>query len=84
MIKLFHTTKLFLYTIYKMALFTKNKVYCLEEIIGICNKNGLITVDCLKDENMISIEEEGSDCLFEFLKIEEDGFKLSWVDPNLF
>jgi len=61
-----------------MKIFTKDKSYSLPEIIGICNKNGLITVDCLKDENMISVEKEGADALFEFHKIGEDIFKLTW------
>lgn len=61
-----------------MEIFTKNKNYSLPEIINICNKNGLITVDCLKDENMVSVEKEGADALFEFHKIGEDLFKLTW------
>ena len=64
----------------EMVIFSKNKKYQLREIIDICNKNGLITVDCLKDENMISVEEEGADCLFEFLRIGDDIFKLSWLE----
>jgi len=62
-----------------MSIFTKTKNYSMQEIIDICNKNGLITVDCLKDENMISVEEEGADCLFEFYKIGNDIFKLNWL-----
>ncbi len=61
-----------------MGIFTKNKNYSLPEIINVCDKNSLITVDCLKDENMISVEKEGADCLFEFHKIGEDLFKLTW------
>jgi len=61
-----------------MKIFTKTKNYSLPEIISICDKNRLITVDCLKDENMISIEKEGEDALFEFHKIGEDIFKLTW------
>ena len=61
-----------------MKIFTKDKSYSLPEIIDVCDKNGLITVDCLKDENMISIEKEGEDALFEFHKIGEDIFKLTW------
>ena len=61
-----------------MEIFTKNKNYSLPEIINICDKNGLITVDCLKDENLISVEKEGADALFEFYKIGEDIFKLTW------
>ena len=60
-----------------MKIFTKDKSYSLPEIINICDKNGLITVDCLKDENMISVEKEGADAIFEFYKIGEDLFKLT-------
>jgi len=66
-----------------MNIFIKNKNYSLREIINICDKNGLITVDCLKDENMISVEEEGVDCLFEFHKISEDIFELTYADKFL-
>ena len=62
-----------------MKIFSKNKRYSFSEIIGICNQNGLITVDCLKDENMINVEEEGVDCLFEFHKVDDDLFKLTWA-----
>lgn len=61
-----------------MEIFTKDKSYSLLEIVKVCDKNRLITVDCLKDENMISIEKEGADALFEFHKIGEDLFKLTW------
>lgn len=64
----------------EMVIFSKNKKYQLREIIDICNKNGLITVDCLKDENMISVEVEDADCLFEFLRVDDDIFKLSWQE----
>lgn len=66
-----------------MSIFTKNKNYALQEIIDICDKNKLITVDCLKDENMISVEEEGVDCLFEFHIISEDKFRLTYIDEFL-
>jgi 5'(3')-deoxyribonucleotidase len=65
-----------------MNIFTKNKSYTLQEIINICDKNGLITVDCLKDDNMISVEEAGADCLFEFYRISEDIFKLTWFENS--
>ena len=61
-------------------IFSKNRVYSEMEIIDIASSNGMITVDCLKDENMISVEEEGADCLFEFLRIGDDIFKLSWQE----
>ncbi|MBL7156403.1 MAG: hypothetical protein ISS87_02315 [Candidatus Pacebacteria bacterium] len=66
-----------------MNIFIKNKNYSLQEIINICDKNGLITVDCLKDENMISVEEKGVDCLYEFHRISEDMFKLTYSDKFL-
>lgn len=33
-----------------MGIFTKDKTHTFQEIGDICDKNGLITVDCLKDE----------------------------------
>ncbi|MCX6791142.1 MAG: hypothetical protein NTV62_03050 [Candidatus Gribaldobacteria bacterium] len=70
-----------------MTIFTKNKKYTLEEIGDICDENCLITVDCLKDENMVSIEEYengelGGECLFEFHRISEDVFKLTWQEES--
>lgn len=62
-----------------IRIFSKNKHYSFSEIMDICNQNGLITVDCLKDENMISVEKEGADCLFEFHKVDDDLFKLTWA-----
>ena len=47
-----------------MKIFTKDKNYSLPEVIDICNQNGLITVDCLKDENMISIKKKKTDFLY--------------------
>ena len=65
-------------------IFDKNRGYFLQEIIDICYKNNLIIVDCLKDENIISIEEcnnrELGDCIFEFNRIRGDLFKLIYVD----
>lgn len=59
-------------------IFYKNKIYSENEINKIAVANGLAIVDCLKDENMISIEKwnngEGEECLFEFDKIEKDSF----------
>ena len=56
----------------------------MDDILEICNKNGLITVDCLKEENMISVEEynngELGDCIFEFKQVRNNAFKLSWID----
>ena len=67
-----------------MEIFSKNKKYFFDDIAKICDKNGLITIDCLKDENMISVEEcnggELGDCIFEFKRIGDNLFKLTWVD----
>lgn len=69
-----------------MEIFEKSDDYSLPEIINVCDKNGLITVDCLKDENMVSVEKwnngDGGDCLFEF-KRKEGIFKLTWVETGL-
>ena len=63
-------------------IFEKNKIYSENEINKIAVANDLATVDCLKDENMISIEKwnngEGEDCLFEFDKIKEDSFLIRY------
>ncbi|KKP33155.1 MAG: hypothetical protein A2312_02945 [Candidatus Staskawiczbacteria bacterium RIFOXYB2_FULL_32_9] len=66
-----------------MGIFVKNKKYSFDDIVEICDKNGLTTVDCLKDENMVSVEEYedgelGGECLFEFHQIKNDIFKLTW------
>lgn len=70
-----------------MDIFLKNKNYSLQEVNNICNQNDLAVVDCLKDENLISIEKwnagEGEDCLFEFDRVDENLFKLSYIDEFL-
>lgn len=67
-----------------MNFFSKNKVYSENEINKIVVANDLATVDCLKDENMISVEEwnngDGGDCLFEFDRIKEGKFLLRWSE----
>lgn len=67
-----------------MDIFVKEKSYSFEEIISICDKNALVTVDCLKSENMISVEKynngELGDCIFELKQSKDHLFKLSWVD----
>lgn len=69
-----------------MNIFKKNKNYSFLEIINICNKNDLIIVDCLKDENIISVEEWDDkekeldgECLFEFKRTSGDNFLLRWL-----
>lgn len=65
-------------------IFCKNKIYSKNGINKIAIKNGLATVDCLKEENMISLEKwnngEGEDCLFEFNRIKENSFLLKWSE----
>lgn len=65
-------------------IFIKNKIYSENEINKIATANGLATVDCLKEENMISLEKwnngEGEECLFEFDKIKENGFLMRWSE----
>lgn len=68
-----------------MNIFEENKIYSFGEIVDICNVNSLTTVDCLKDENMISVEGWDDkekclvgECLFEFNRIKEDRFSLRW------
>ena len=63
-------------------IFEKNKIYSESEINKIAVINNLATVDCLRDENMISVEKwnngEGEDCLFEFDKIKENSFLMRY------
>ena len=68
-------------------IFTKNKIYSFDKISDICEKNSLTTIDCLKDEDMVSVEEWdeeeqclGGECLFEFDRVKEDKFLLRWSD----
>ncbi len=47
----------------------------------------MTTIDCLKDENMVSVEEYengelGGECLFEFHRIKNDIFKLTWQEDK--
>ncbi len=65
-------------------IFYKNKIYSENEINKIAVANGLAIVNCLKEENMISLEKwnngEGEDCLFEFDRIKENSFLLRWSE----
>ena len=66
-------------------IFYKDKIYSENEINKIADMNSLVMVDCLKDENMISVEELidgdlGGECLFEFNKVGEDKFLLRWSE----
>lgn len=59
----------------------------MQEIIDVCNKNKLITVDCLKEENMISVEEynngELGDCIYEFRQLKNNLLQLTWSDEEI-
>ncbi|GEM_PF-2432491 len=66
-------------------IFCKNKIYSENDINKISSENGLTTIDCLKDENMISLEEFdngelGGECLFEFDRISENKFRMRWSE----
>ncbi|MDP2820877.1 MAG: hypothetical protein Q8O39_01565 [bacterium] len=65
-------------------IFCKNKIYSEKQINKIAIANGLATVNCLNEENMISLEKwnngEGEDCLFEFDRIKENSFLLRWSE----
>lgn len=67
-----------------MNLFRKNKIYSFNEIADICDKNNLIIVDCLRNENIISVEEwnngDLSDCIWEFSQIKPKFLKLKYTD----
>ena len=64
-----------------MGIFTKNKNYSLPEIINVCDKNDLITVDCLKDDNQITIEPEKGDTIYEFTRLaDKNKFTLTWSE----
>lgn len=69
-----------------MSIFIRNKRYSLQEIINICDKNKLVTVDCLKDENMVSVEKynngELGDCIYEFIQLKDSALQLASVDKN--
>lgn len=60
-------------------IFRKNKIYSEEEIIEITTKNNMVTVDCLKDNNQITVEPEGEDAVYEFTRLGNRGkFVLTW------
>ena len=66
-------------------LYQKNRIYSEDEISDIALSNGMITIDCLKDEDMISVEEwDGKElggwCLFEFDRVGEDKFLRRWSE----
>lgn len=66
-----------------MNIFSKNRIYLFDDISDICAENSLVTVDCLKDENMVSVEkfidgELGGECLFEFDRVKVGRFMLGW------
>ncbi len=66
------------------SLFSRHIIYSEDDINRIAIENGLATVDCIKEENMISLEEwnggEGGDCLFEFDRTNKGAFLLRWSE----
>ena len=62
--------------------FELNKVYTEEEIIKISAENNMVTVDCLKDDNQITVEFEGGDALYEFTLLKNGKFKLTWKEEE--
>ncbi len=59
-------------------IYDKNIIYSEGEIIDIATTNGMITVDCLKEDNQISVEIEGEENLFEFTRKRDNEFLLTW------
>ena len=64
----------------KYNLLKINKIYTEDEIIEIARENNMITVDCLKDDNQITIEPEGGDKVYEFTLLKSGKFKLTWEE----
>lgn len=64
----------------------KQKKYSEDEIYEIAHANNLAVIDCLKDDNIICLEnldnngELGGVNLFEFDRIEENKFLLRWSE----
>jgi len=68
-------------------LFLETKIYSFGEIEEIATANKMAVIDCIKEENMISLEgfngkDLGGTNLFEFDMIKNDKFKLRWFEPN--
>ena len=59
-------------------LFTKDKIYTEEELNKIASANSMITVNCLKEDNQITLEFEGEENLFELTRAKDNGFILTW------
>jgi len=60
-------------------IFQKGKTYLEREINKLSVKNNMITVDCLKDDNQITVEFERGDTVFEFTRLgNKDKFILTW------
>lgn len=61
--------------------FQKRKIYSEEEINKIARENNMITVDCLKDDNQITIEPEKGDTIYEFTRLaDKNKFTLTWSE----
>ena len=59
-----------------------NKIYTEDEINEMARENNMITVDCLKDDNQITIEPEGGDTVYEFKLLKTGKFKLTWKEKE--
>ena len=63
------------------------KTYSFDELAEIACKNNMTTIDCLKDENIVSLEGfDGKNLsgtiVFEFKCIADDKFKMIWFEPD--
>ena len=69
--------------------FSETKIYSLDEIAKIACNNGMTTIDCIKDENIVSLEGfDGKDMfgtnVFEFDMVDKNKllFKMKWFEPK--
>lgn len=62
------------------GVFQKGKIYSERQIGEFAIANKMIPVDCLKEDNQITLEFEGADTIYEFTRIDnkKDKFVLSW------
>ena len=61
-------------------IFQRGKIYSERGIGRLSVENNMIPVDCLKEDNQITVEFEGMDAIYEFTRVsdEEDKFILTW------
>lgn len=69
-------------------IFNSKRIYIENEIYEIALNHGLTGVDCLKEDNTITVEEliDGQlagECLFEFTRINATKFNLTWTNELL-